>query len=304
MRFYLEYPLLSDVDGGKWLDPANIVEFARVAEAAGIDAISLTDHPAPSKKWLVNGGHETIDPFVGLGFIAAVTTRIRLMTYLAVVPYRNPLLTAKSMTAVDVLSNGRATYVIGTGYLRSEFAALGVDFDDRNVLFDEAIDAMRALWATDELHYEGKHFTALGVALEPGPVQQPHPPLWVGGNAKVSRERAAQWGQGWAPMGGGAQLARTARTPAITSDEELALQIAQTKDRAADLGRDADALDFAATSVTALPPDASIDQRLGALDDLARIGVTWTRAPYPRTSYDAALDGMRQFGEEVVSAIR
>src|SRR5215470_8458848 len=154
MRFVVDYPIQSDRDGGAWLDPANIAEFARVAEAAGIDGIALTDHPAPSMKWLTRGGHETIDPFVGLGFIAAVTSTIRVMTHLTVVPYRNPLLTAKSMTAVDVLSGGRATFALGTGYLRSEFSALGVAFEERNELFDEAVDVMRALWSTDELHYE------------------------------------------------------------------------------------------------------------------------------------------------------
>src|SRR5947199_5759764 len=118
MKFMVEYPVLSDVDNGAWLEAANIAEFARTAEQSGFDAISLTDHPAPSKKWLDTGGHETFDPFVGLAFCAAVTTRIKLLTHLIVVPYRNPLLMARSMSSVDVLSGGRSIYTLGTGYLR------------------------------------------------------------------------------------------------------------------------------------------------------------------------------------------
>ncbi len=165
MRFMLEYPLLGEVDDGAWLRPANMVRFAQTAEAAGVSAIALTDHPAPSKKWLAHGGHETLDPFAGLCFLASATRTIRLMTFLAVVPYRNPLLLAKSMATVDVLSSGRATFTLGTGYLRSEFAALGVDFAERNELFDEAVEVLRGVWSTDGFHYEGRHFKALGVSL-------------------------------------------------------------------------------------------------------------------------------------------
>jgi len=134
----VEYPIHSDADAGAWLRPENMAKFARVAEEAGVDAISLTDHPALSKKWLEHGGHETLDPFTGLSYLAAFTSRLQLMTYLVVVPYRSPLLLAKCMTSLDVVSGGRATFVLGTGYLRSEFGALGVEFDEWNDLFDEA----------------------------------------------------------------------------------------------------------------------------------------------------------------------
>ncbi|HEY1278558.1 MAG TPA: LLM class F420-dependent oxidoreductase [Acidimicrobiales bacterium] len=298
----LEYPLHSDLDGGAWLDPANITAFARAAEEAGVDGIALTDHPAPSRKWLEHGGHETLDPFVGLGFIAAVTSRIRLMTGLAVVPYRNPFLLAKSMTAVDVVSGGRATFVIGAGYLRSEFAALGVDFDERNALFDEAIEVWKGLWATDDFHYEGRHFTAVGVGLEPRPVQRPHPPLWLGGNARLVRQRVARWGQGWNPMiGGGALLARTARTRAIDTDAELAALIREIKAEMVEHGRDPETLDVAAGSPTPPPADASVEERLDALGRLAELGVTWTSFRFPHDSVAGAVDAVRRYGDEIIA---
>ncbi|WP_235490175.1 LLM class flavin-dependent oxidoreductase, partial [Frankia sp. AvcI1] len=107
-----EYNVRSDPDAG-WLDPDNVATFARTLEEVGFGALAFTDHPAPSAKWLAAGGHETFDPFAALTYCAAVTRRIRLMTHLAVVPYRNPLLQARSMTTVDVLSGGRAIFALG-----------------------------------------------------------------------------------------------------------------------------------------------------------------------------------------------
>lgn len=303
MKFMLEYPLHSETEDGAWVDPANIAEFARVAEASGVDAIAVTDHPAPSKKWLDRGGHETFDPFVALGFLAGVTTTIKLMTSLVVLPYRNPFLTAKSMTAADRLSGGRTIFVMGTGYLRSEFAALGVDFEERNDLFDEAVEVIKGIWSDDDFHYEGKHFQALGVTMKPGPVQQPHPPLWMGGNAKIVRERVAKWGQGWQPLLGGATLVRTTRTRAIETDEELAGLIAEIKRRMEEEGRDPSTLDVSAGSLTPLPADASVDQQVDAFGRMADMGITWTGVRFPRDNFQAALDGLRKHGEEIAPKV-
>ncbi len=167
MKFLVEYPVSSTADNGEWLRPQNMTRFARTLEAAGIDAISLTEHPAPSQKWLDGGGHETFDPFVGLAYFAASTERLRLMTTLNVVPYRNPFLLAKAMTTVDVVSGGRATFVLGTGYLRSEFAALGVDFTERNELFDEAIEVLLGVWSGPGFSFTGRHFSAQGQTISP-----------------------------------------------------------------------------------------------------------------------------------------
>jgi probable F420-dependent oxidoreductase len=299
MKFLCEYPLGTDDEGKAWAKPASIVAFATALEAAGIDAIAFTDHPAPSKKWLEGGGHATIDPFVGLGFCAAVTSRLRLMTSLTVVPYRNPLLLTKSMTAVDVLSDGRATFVLGTGYLRSEFLALGVDFDERNALFDEAIEVARGLWADEEFRFDGLHFTAIGQTMFPRQVQQPHPPLWLGGNAKIVRERVAQWGDGWAPMLGGGVLSRTARTAAISTDQDFADALEDLDERLQRHGRTLADIDvqgsIEGTRIGLDDPDAYRD----GLTRLAGLGVTWTGAPVVRGNIAATLDAITQFGEQV-----
>lgn len=292
----VEYPVSSTADGGAWLLPENMAEFARVAEEVGADAISLTDHPAPSRKWLDHGGHETLDPFAGLSFFAAVTSRVRLMTYLAVVPYRSPLLLAKCMTSLDVLSGGRAIFVLGTGYLRSEFGALGVEFDERNELFEESVDVLRRAWATDSLEFEGSHFTARGQVIAPGPVQRPHPPLWVGGNSALARDRVARWGQGWAPTRADLGFAATMRTAELDD--------ASLRDALADLGRRLEAhgrtladVDLMAWSQPwdAADPDAYRD-RLGRLREL---GITWTKVEIETPVFAQALDELRAWGEAV-----
>ena len=170
----------------------------------------MTDHPAPDAKWLAGGGHHALDPFVALSFAAAATTRIRVQTHILVLPYRNPLLTAKSVLSLDVLSGGRVILGVAPGYLKPEFAALGVDFDERNELTDEAIDVMRQLWTDGEIETVGRHFRTRGTTMRPPVVQKPHPPIWIGGNSTAAIRRAAERGQGWVPFPnpGGLTLAR------------------------------------------------------------------------------------------------
>src|SRR4051812_40100378 len=269
----VDYPIRSD-QNGDWLRPENMIEFARVAEEVGVDAISITDHPAPSKKWLDSGGHETLDPFAGLSFFAAVTTRVRLMTHLVVLPYRNPLLTAKCMTSLDVVSAGRAIYVLGTGYLRSEFGALGVEFEERNELFDEAIEVLHGIWSTDSFEYTGKYFTARGQIISPPPVRQPHPPLWVGGNSAVSRERVAKWGEGWAPMQANAAFATTTRTVALEGDDALRAAIDDLSVRLEKHGRSLADIDLMAWAEPRRGQSA--DAYVNRLGELAELGATWS----------------------------
>ena len=97
-------------------------------------------------------------------------------------PYRNPFVVAKAGATLDLLSDGRFTLAVGVGYLKREFVALGVDFDERAALFEEALEVIRGIWTTDDFSFEGRHFTARGITAHPGPVSSPHPPIWIGGN--------------------------------------------------------------------------------------------------------------------------
>ena len=195
-----------------------IDEVAATAERCGFDGFSLTDHPIPGNRWLHAGGHQTLDPFVALAFAAAATERIRLLTYLAVAPYRQPFVMAKAAATVDKLSGGRFILGLGVGYNKSEYFALGVDFEERNVLFDEALDVLPLHWQGEPFSYEGRHFNARDVIARPKPVQDPIP-IWIGGNSKLSRRRVAQRAQGWMPMMGSPEMSATARTPLLGSLE-------------------------------------------------------------------------------------
>jgi probable F420-dependent oxidoreductase len=300
VRFIVEYPVVS-TPGAGWLEPASITGFARAVEEAGLDGIGFTDHPAPSLKWLNGGGHETLDPFAALGFCAAVTTRIRLLTWLSVVPYRNPFLAAKSMTTVDLLSGGRATFALGSGYLRSEFAALGVDFSERNDLFEESVRVIKATWTGDEVSFEGRHFKAIGQVGRPRPVQRPHPPLWIGGNSAVARDRVARLAQGWAPMLGPKLLARTTRTPAIESTEELGRLVEDLARRLDSVGRNLKEIDIVAGAEGGrLTSEMSGEQRLESFAEIERIGVTVTSVQVPRDSVQAATEAVARFGQDVL----
>lgn len=269
MRLHLEMPIAQGCG-----DRDATLRLALAAEDAGFDGLAYTDHPAPSRKWLERGGHETFDPFAALAFCAAATTRVRLLTYLAVLPYRNPLLLAKTVATVDRLSAGRLTLVVGSGYLRSEFAALGRSFDDRNALVDETLDVLTRVWTVDRFAHQGSDFKAIDVACEPGPIQLPHPPIWIGGNSQMSRARAARHAVGWAPLFASGAFAETVRTASIASLDDLRDGIADLRQRTVDAGRDPDTVsvqvDVGDLDAALAEPDAFADR----LRELGCLGVT------------------------------
>ena len=247
---------------------ARIAGLARAAEEAGFDAIGVNDHPGPSRKWLDAGGHEAFDPFAALTFCAGITTRVRLMPFLAVIPYRNPLLLAKSVATVDRLSDGRMVLCAGAGYLRSEFGALGRSFEDRNQDFDDALAVLRTVWTEQ---WDGSQVS------RPGPVQLPHPPIWIGGNSALSRRRVAAGAEGWSPMMAGDTLSKTARTAAIGTPEELGMAIVELREMLEENGRDPASIDIQVNGALHNPDGAEeqdTDSYLEAVGALEAIGVT------------------------------
>src|SRR5271169_7043869 len=217
MKFTITHPMHSHPYNPELVTGSGIGAVAGAAELAGFHGFGFTDHPAPTERWLRAGGHDALDPFVAMGFAAARTTRLRLIPNIVVLPYRNPFVVAKSGATLDLLSGGRFTLAVGVGYLKREFAALGVDFEERSEVFDEALEMIRAIWTTDDVSFEGKHFTASGITAHPRPASDPHPPIWVGGNTAAARRRVAQKGDGWCPFPAPAALAQTARTASIDS---------------------------------------------------------------------------------------
>ena len=277
MQFMFTYPEAHGL-AADMLAAGQPAELAHVAEECGWDGFALTEHPAPGARWLGAGGHQTLDPFVALAAAAAVTSRIRLLTYLAVLAYRNPLLLAKTVATLDIISGGRAILGAGTGYLRGEFRALGADFEERNALFDEALEVLPLHWSGEPFDYEGRHFTARNTLALPRPVQQPVP-IWVGGNSATARRRVAQHAHGWIPVLGTGELITTIRTPELATVPDLAAAVTQLR---ADAGPRGAALDVGITYPGDLAsPDTDRGRHRAAITELADAGVTWLMIPGP-----------------------
>ena len=302
MKFSVTYPLASGRRSAEFATRRGLVEFARAAEEAGFDGIGFTDHPAPTHRWLSAGGHDTFDPFAALAFTAAVTERMLLIPNIVVLPYRNPFLVAKSVATIDVLSGGRFVLAVGTGYLKGEYRALGVDFDERNELFDEAIDVMRGVWSTEDFRYEGRNFTAYGQTVNPKPSRRM--PIWIGGNSRLTRRRVAEKADGWVPFPAPRGLAVTARTPPLETLEDLSGLLDDLWRQAEATGRDPAELDVSFTTLAGGSPtddDFNPEAHLEALVDLADLGVTWCSAPIPGDSLSRALEALHRYGESVIA---
>ncbi|MQY27713.1 LLM class F420-dependent oxidoreductase [Nocardia aurantia] len=295
MRFFFHYPETAGYEGDV-LDAGPLRDVAVAVERAGFDGFSLSEHPIPGARWLASGGHQTLDPFVSLGFVAAATERLKLLTYLAVAPYRNPFLLAKSAATLDKLSGGRAIVGIGTGYQKSEFHALGVDFDERNALFEEALDVLPLHWSGEPFSYQGRHFSARDVVARPKPVQNPIP-IWIGGNSKLTQRRVGQRAQGWIPMSGGGELNSTARTPELGDFDELAGKIADIRSAAKEAGR-TEHIDvvYSYNDTTILNPTADADRHREMLAHLEKIGIDWVTVSSRTSEASATFDFIEGFG--------
>lgn len=304
MRHFVTYPLITHPLSPELVTKQALVQFATRAEELGFDGVGFTDHPAPSHRWLTQGGHDALDPFAALGVVAAVTERLRLVPNILVLPYRNPFLVAKAAATLDALSGGRFMLAVATGYQRGEYRALGIDFDERNQLFDEALTVIKGIWSTDEFAYDGLHFTARGQTANPKPVQVP---IWIGGNSALSRRRVATSGDGWTPFAASATLARTAKTPVLETVGDLKPMLDHLWRCVDEAGRDPASVDISLQALgCASPGQAGFDpqQHLDTLATLADLGVTWTSTGVPGDSLAHALDALEQYAEGVIGPQR
>jgi probable F420-dependent oxidoreductase len=302
MRFSVGYPLAHHPFDDAFMTADFLGEFARVAEECGYHSVNVTEHPIPGNRFLAAGGHHAPDPFVTLAFAAGTTTSIGLLTNLTVVPYRNPFLLAKAAATLDRVSNGRLTLGVGTGYLKPEFFALGVDFEERNDLFDESLAVCRAVWTGDAVAYEGRHFSARDNSALPTPVQDPLP-IWIGGNAKRSRQRVADVAQGWMPMPNPPEFASTRRSALLETRDDLAGMLEDLSARRAAAGR-TDPLDVMFMAFDPSAPgsdDWDANRHRDEVQANADLGVTWHQ--FTPTGADAAdvLDVIRRYADDVVS---
>jgi probable F420-dependent oxidoreductase len=291
VRFILQYPEASG-SGIDLLDAGAIPELAAAAEKAGWNGIALTEHPAPSSRWLDTGGHQSLDPFVALAAAAGVTSSLALVTNLSVIPYRNPLLLAKSAATLNRMSEGRFYLGAGAGYLKSEYFALGVDFKERNALFEEALEVMQLHWKGEPFTFEGRHFSARDIQALPAP-RNLSVPIWMGGNSDAALRRAAKYAAGWMPMTAPASVAKTARTPPVTTTEELKERLGVLEALAGDRYEELELImGYSGPGLGDFDRDAEkVRHRLGELEefgvDWVFVGPPWSPAPGPKEWVEA-----------------
>ncbi len=204
MQFGLSMPIVQQLPGRvqAWEVDAGAAEMLAVARAAdrlGFSHLSACDHIAIPQSYGASAGTVWYDAAVTLGFIAAVTTRIRLLSHVIVLPYRHPLVIAKAFATLDRLSNGRVILGAASGHLKPEFRTLGVIYEDRGALSDEYLQAIQTAWEHESATFNGRFVQFRDVTVAPRPCQQPRPPIWIGGNSRAAVRRAAGYGDGWIP---------------------------------------------------------------------------------------------------------
>lgn len=181
--------------------PRELAGIARAADRAGFAYIAACDHVAIPRRLAPAMSTVWYDPVATLAHLAAVTERVRLLSHVAVVGLRHPLLTAKQYATLDHLSGGRLILGVGAGHVREEFEALGVDFERRGAVLDECVDALRAALGPDEFpSHHGKLYDFEDLGQRPRPAQA-RIPVWVGGSSPAAVRRAAVRGDGWLPQG-------------------------------------------------------------------------------------------------------
>jgi probable F420-dependent oxidoreductase len=242
MKLSLQFPSIVYAAGHE-----AVARIAQAAETIGFDQVDLFDHVVMghAMEGRDPGPYPTqmpiLEPLVALGFLAAVTRRIGLGTEVLILPQRQPALVAKQISTLDTLSGGRMRVGLGVGWQECEYEALGTDFHQRGSMLDEAIPLLRAYWSQESIDFEGAHFKATRLAMEPKPPQGAGIPLWIGGDSRPALRRAGTLGDGWMANG------------AITDRDIQA--IASVRQHAERAGRDPEKLGFQAQITAPYDPD-------------------------------------------------
>jgi probable F420-dependent oxidoreductase len=307
---------------GPLTDPDSIARLAAEAEALGFDYATVSDHiviPADieSRYPYSDSGEfpsgtqvDRHEQLMEAMFIAAVTTKLRIVTSVMVVPHRPAMLTAKLVATLDVLSKGRLTLGIGVGWMEEEFLAIGTPpFAERGAVTDEYMMACKELWTQDAPAFDGKYTKFSNVTFRPKPVQKPHPPIWIGGESGPAMRRTARYGDAWYPIGTNPQH------PMDTLARYKA-GIAKVRKLTQATGRDPAgvAMSYRVAAAPGTHPKATVDGErklftgdaadyAGDIKALADLGVTSMDFGLFAATLDASLGSMRRFRDDVMAAL-
>ena len=294
-----------------------VLKLAREGERLGLHSAMIADHvvfPVKSESdypYTLDrkhpGGGDALETFSILGVVAGATEKLRLVTSVLVLPYRNPVLTAKMVASLDVLSGGRVTLGVGVGWLKEEFEALdSPDFERRGAVSDEWIAIFKQLWSQAPATFKGKFYDYSDIRSEPFPLQKPHPPIWVGGHSKAALRRTARHGDGWHPVGA---IAASPLPP-----QEMKAHLQTLKQMTEAEGRDFSklAISYKAPLYDTGIPDrdggrrsfsGSADDIAGDIRSFAAIGVHELIFDFRGNSIDASVAGLQRFAAEVIPLV-
>jgi probable F420-dependent oxidoreductase len=250
------------------------------------------------------------DQLTEVAFIAAKTSRLRLVTSVMVVPHRPAVLSAKILSTIDILSGGRLTVGIGAGWLQEEFEAIGAPpFAERGAVTDEYLQVFRTLWTLDDPRFAGEHVKFGGIVFAPKPVQKPYPPIWVGGESGPALRRAARLGDAWYPIG-------TNPAHPLDSLARYRVGIARLRKAVGDAGRDPMSVGLVyrcARHGEGAPMNATDGERrlfsggpdeiAGDIRDLRNLGVTHVDFGFSGATAEEMLEAMKRFRDDVVSRV-
>src|SRR5262245_39314142 len=281
---------LFGINFGPCAAPAAAKRVAQAAEATGFESLWTGEHvvlpdpqvpPSPLPPEV-----PMLDPAVALTFLAAHTTTIRLGTGIIILPQRNPLVLAKELASLDVVSGGRLIFGIGVGYLKAEFDALGIPFTSKGARTEEYLRAMVAIWTEEQPHFTGRFASFRGVQAYPRPVQKPHPEIVFGGHTPEAFRRAAQHARGWYGF--------------ALDHQQTAAAIDGLRSACDALGRRFDDLEI---SVTPRPERDRAVLDSGAARRFAELGVH-RLIVFPRTRDEAGLLGaVREIGANLIGKV-
>jgi probable F420-dependent oxidoreductase len=280
--------------------PAEIAQVAGAADRSGFLYVAVCDHTAIPRRLSQAMGATWYDTVATLGWLAALTTRTRLLSHVYVAALRNPLRSAKEFSTLDVLSGGRVIIGVGAGHVPEEFDAVGADFEGRGALLDEAIDGISVALTEEFATLDGPVWPARDMAVAPRPVQDPRPPIWVGGSSMPALRRAAQRGDGWLPQ--------TVRR------SDLAEQIEKLRSLRAEFRPD-DPIEIGAllppirvgTAQVELPKGAisgPAEEVAEAIRDIAGLGVSHVQLRFHSRSATELCDQIEEFGSTVGPLLR
>jgi len=277
------------VNSGPFSNPDLLAHLATTAERCGFESLWTVEHvvipkgyqtPYPySKDGKIPGGEDVAipDPLLPLGFVAALTKKIKLATGVMILPQRHPLYVAKELATLDLLSGGRTILGIGSGWLKEEFDALGLDFHARGARTDEAIKSMRALWRDNPSSFHGKHFDFGPVMSFPKPVQKNGVPVHIGGHSPAAAKRAGRLGDGF--------------FPALSDPPKLTELFGLMREAAAKAGRDAKTIELSCIGRA----------KTDAIKPLEDVGIARVILAPPGFDQEALSRGLEKIGNEVIA---